>query len=720
MFNLQFRPLDSRPLNPTANPKPKPETKSKPKTKPKPETKPKPKPKPETKPKVIIYDIEIFQHLFYVLFKSVESGRVVHAPASSIREFLLTSEMPLAEQQETLNQLSRYVNDISKNPHITLVGFNSGHFDDPLLRYVKDLISTKSEEPIKQLYETAQDLINYRAYSDSDSPTPSDSESDSQLIKRLKKKTQYPVSLDLFSLLAPLPSLKKIEIRTRFHNVQDLPYPFDYDKPFTRKEIDTITRYCNNDVNATAQLYLDHGAQAHKLRLRLQEKYNPELSQGNQLDLESLSNPQTAEQTMLQLYANETGLRPYQIYNSADDTKEKYLTRKEHIRVADIIPDWIEFETPELQTLLYNLSTVEVPVSSKTGHPDTSFLKQTVTIGNTSYQMGGGGLHSVDAPAIITPTMNQATGEPTKLIDVDVASYYPAILINDNLHPEHIQPEWADLYRTIRDERMVAKSDPDRALDAHALKITINSLFGKTASRYSPFYDPALMLRITLTGQLALLMLIEMFEMESITVISANTDGVTVELDSYDQNAFQDVCNEWSEYTQFELEETHYAKIARRDVNNYCALTTESATIKRKGIFTPPSLNHDVKASVVQQMAEAHLLFDKPIHPDSLSDDLDIYDYLYHFSATKKFRVHTSLDPETTLQPSNRWYISTLASKDLKLQKTGGKRGNTISVPNSQRLKILNTVVDPTIIPNDLDIDYYIAQAEKLVKSITS
>ena len=210
-------------------------------------------------------------------------------------------------------------------------------------------------------------------------------------------------------------------------------------------------------------------------------------------------------------------------------------------------------------------------------------------------------------------------------------------------------------------------------------------------------------------------------------------------------------------------------------MNNYCALTKATpdypSQIKRKGIFTRPDLKHDVKASVVQQMAENHLLFDKPIHPDHLPTPPTIYDYLFHFSATKEFQPHLDdmtgstgaiytwttllkngktssrttknnkapnnvhpdhLNPvitpavppqsSTLLQKSNRWYISTDPTKTKHvIRKTGGKNQSTITVPDSQAAQVLNTITatDLQALPDDLDIQFYIDKAQKIVNSIT-
>lgn len=57
-------------------------------------------------------------------------------------------------------------------------------------------------------------------------------------------------------------------------------------------------------------------------------------------------------------------------------------------------------------------------------------------------------------------------------------------------------------------------------------KIVLNGTFGKLGSKYSFLYSPNLMIQVTITGQLALLMLIEALEAAGISVVSANTDGI--------------------------------------------------------------------------------------------------------------------------------------------------------------------------------------------------
>lgn len=93
------------------------------------------------------------------------------------------------------------------------------------------------------------------------------------------------------------------------------------------------------------------------------------------------------------------------------------------------------------------------------------------------------------------------------------------------------------------------------------------------------------MVQVTLTGQLALLMLIEaLYEVMGADVVSANTDGVTVRVR---KDAIDDVLaatKEWERVTGFELERADYTGLYSRDVNNYIAVKT-NGEVKTKGVY---------------------------------------------------------------------------------------------------------------------------------------
>src|SRR5665648_505827 len=113
------------------------------------------------------------------------------------------------------------------------------------------------------------------------------------------------------------------------------------------------------------------------------------------------------------------------------------------------------------------------------------------------------------------------------LIDKDCTSYYPSIILGLRLYPTHMGDCFLEVYETIVNKRLEAKRNKDKVV-ANALKITINGSFGKLGSKYSNLYAPDLLIQVTLTGQLALLMLIEMIEGIGISIVSGNTDGIVI------------------------------------------------------------------------------------------------------------------------------------------------------------------------------------------------
>jgi len=96
------------------------------------------------------------------------------------------------------------------------------------------------------------------------------------------------------------------------------------------------------------------------------------------------------------------------------------------------------------------------------------------------------------------------------------------------------------------------------------------------------------MIQVTITGQLALLMLIEMLEACGISVISANTDGIVLRTPRA-LTGLRDQCVAWWEgATGFETERTDYSAVFSKDVNNYVALKPVGDTPKLKGAYAPP------------------------------------------------------------------------------------------------------------------------------------
>lgn len=103
-------------------------------------------------------------------------------------------------------------------------------------------------------------------------------------------------------------------------------------------------------------------------------------------------------------------------------------------------------------------------------------------------------------------------------------------------------------------------------------------------SMMSWMFDKQVQVNVCLTGQFALLMLVEELELAGIHVFSFNTDGLTLKLDRTKEELFKTICSDWEKKTEFVLERQDYKKIIYSTVNDYIAIT-EEGKVKTKGDF---------------------------------------------------------------------------------------------------------------------------------------
>ena len=100
----------------------------------------------------------------------------------------------------------------------------------------------------------------------------------------------------------------------------------------------------------------------------------------------------------------------------------------------------------------------------------------------------------------------------------------------------------------------------------------LNGTFGKLLSKWSIFYAPSEGIQVTVGGQLALLMLIEMLELCGISVVSANTDGLVIKCRRDMEWIRDQIVKWWEQTTGFETEAVNYRALMSKDVNNYIAI----------------------------------------------------------------------------------------------------------------------------------------------------
>lgn len=379
--------------------------------------------------------------------------------------------------------------------------------------------------------------------------------------KEAEREFQFKVfptkHCDLIEVAPLRGSLKLYGARLHVKRIQELPYPVN--KYLTTKEMEYVADYNCNDLDTT-ELMFDNLTEQLELRRNLSIEYRS--------DLMSKSDAQIAESVIGNELKRITGNWP----------------KRPEVTDADIhyfkVPDNMFFQTDHMKNVLKQIAETKFSIDMN-GRLNRSALDNfNIKIGSNIYRMGIGGLHSSE-----TCTFVKADDEH-EILDRDVASYYPAIVLNLKLYPKHLGTDFLNVYRMIRDRRVEAKK-AKRISESENLKVTINGTFGKTGSPYSFLYAPEMTIQITVGGQLYLLMLIEYLELNGIPIYSANTDGIVIKCPKSKKQLYNDIIKQWEVITGFETEETQYAAIYSRDVNAYLAIKPDGKT-KGKNIYYDP------------------------------------------------------------------------------------------------------------------------------------
>jgi len=192
------------------------------------------------------------------------------------------------------------------------------------------------------------------------------------------------------------------------------------------------------------------------------------------------------------------------------------------------------------------------------------------------------------------------------------------------------------------------------------LKLALNGVYGDSNNKYSPFYDPKYTMSITINGQLLLCLLAQyLLDIPNLTMIQINTDGLTVKCPRQYIQTMKDICKWWENYTCLELESVEYNRMFIRDVNNYIGEYVDGG-VKRKGAYEYKltwSQNHS--ALVVPKAAEAALVHGKDIREFIINHD-DIFDFMLRTKVGRSDNLIISDTAGNTreLQKITRYYVS--------------------------------------------------------------
>jgi hypothetical protein len=540
------------------------------------------------------------------------------------------------------------------------VGFNSKCYDIPIVSLALEGFSPKELKQASNSIIFGQ-LLPY------------------QIEQHYKINLLQTNQIDLIEVAPLQGSLKLYAGRLHCKRMQDMPIP--HDATLTAEQIPQILDYCFNDLDNTESLFKF-------LYPQLELRYN--MSNLYSVDLRSKSDAQIAEAVIAHELKRITGVKPERPKNYS-----KYFFY--------IVPPFITYNNELLKAALQLIrdTPFQVGENGEVIMPP-AIANLSIKLGNCVYRMGMGGLHSSEK------TVSYKATKDLLLIDRDVVSYYPQIVLNQELHPKHLGKAYLDVYKSIIKRRVEAKKSGNSVI-ANALKITVNGLFGKFGNKWSIVYSPDVLIQVTVSGQLCLLKLIEMIEEAGIPVISANTDGVVVACSAAAENALQATVKAWETLTGFETEETRYSALYARDVNNYIGVKTDGE-IKVKGCYGERGSSGN---TVLSKNPETLICNDAAIAFVSVGTSVE--EIIHACEDIRRFVIVRNVKGGATksgkyLGKTIRWYYSTKMKGDIRYVTSGNK------VPNSDGANPLMELCEG--LPEDLDYSRYIKIANEILVEI--
>ena len=435
--------------------------------------------------------------------------------------------------------------------------------------------------------------------------------------------------------------------------------------------MDTLKEYCINDLQVTEDLYY---AVEHEIELRefMGNDYGT--------DLRSKSGAQVAEMVLLK------------------ETQYKGGKPSVPKTIRYTPPECIEFHSEELNTLRDDLASTVFNIKQGNGQPiEPELLKKyKLVVGDTQYKLGLGGIHDKRKQSVYK------SNDTHVILDIDVASYYPSMIIEFGFTPKHIGKKFLDVYTKIYKDRFIAKRSGDKQT-SNSLKLVLNSSFGKMGSMYSKLYAPDVMLQVTLTGQLMLLMLIEDIERQGVEVFYANTDGITINCPREDRELIEAIIFDWELHTGMVMETAEFRATYIRDVNNFVNITSDGE-VKSKGIYAETTLSKGRSTPIVYTAVKQHLL-----NGATLEDTISQCKDMNEFVSARTVKGGGEYNGEY-LGKMVRWYYC-VNSKGHIAYKTNGNK-----VPKSDGCCPMMDLPDD--IPKNLDHYWYVEEAKLALENL--
>lgn len=654
---------------------------------------------------VFVYDIEVFQNIFHCSAINTET-KEIHKFEISPRKNQLSELISFFKQVNSpVSWNDNYTTNCSIDSDKIFCGYNNLHYDNPVINYIIEYEHVLAEKPVlvitNSIFNLSREITN----------------SDENIEKW--KRWKYQVWFDSFDILTMLYSnklrvgLKEIQVTMQYKNVQE--FVCDWSKPLPIEDFDSMIDYNINDIESTSAL-LDRCKKDIDLRLAIEDEYGVKVLSKDGVNI--------GMKILTHKYLEKTGLTWWDI--------KDLRSPQAYIPLKDVILPFIKYDSPILKSVLDEMKTQVVS-------PGRKGYEKNFVFGGLRYTVGVGGIHSKNDPEIIIPA------EDEMLIDIDVASLYPSMLIEYGFYPKHLGPEFLEVYSQIRSERIEAKHNGDKIKDS-TLKLALNGLSGNLQNEHNFCYSTFAAMQIRINGQLLLLMLAEKLVELGCRIVQANTDGLFVLLKKSIYDKVNNVCREWEQLTKLTLEEDRFEAMYQYAINDYIAVKEgytdvrdrflageqivqkkktgelyksieqiQDDYIKQKGMFiTKVQLGKGLTPKIIPEAVIKYFVDGIPVE-DTIKGCKDIKKFLMAEKTGKQWNVEYMKED---IQRTNRFYASTNGGYLWKWKQVGNAERQYQNMLAASGVTLLNKFDDKPIEDRKINYRYYLRECYKIIEDL--
>jgi hypothetical protein len=643
---------------------------------------------------VYVYDIEVFQNIFHCSVKNTETNDIYKFEISERKNQLRELVKFFKQVDKYITWGDYYTTNINIPANVIFCGYNNLHYDNPIINYIIEYEDKLMQYNIPTICSSIFNLSKTITTSSEDNIDA-------------WKHWKYQIWFDTFDILTMLYSnklrvgLKEIQVTMQYPNVQE--FVCDWTKPLPLEDFDSMIDYNINDIESTSEL-LNRCKKDVDLRIAIEDEYGVRVLSKDGVNI--------GMKILTQKYLEKTGLTWWDI----KDLRSPMSV----IPLKDVILPFIKYDSPILQRVLDDMKNQIVS-------PGRKGYENKFVFNNLRYSVGVGGIHSVNSPEIIIPRDDEM------LIDIDVASLYPSMLIEYEFYPKHLGKEFLEVYKQIKDERIEAKHNGDKVKN-ETLKLALNGLSGNLQNEHNFCYSPFAVMQIRINGQLLLLMLAEKLTQIGCRIVQANTDGLFVLLKKDAYSKVNSICREWEQLTKLTLEEDRFKAMYQYAINDYFAIT-EDNKVKEKGMFiTAVKLGKGLTPKIIPKAVISFFKDGIPVE-DTIKNCTDIRDFLMSEKTGKQWHVEYMNEEQ---QRTNRFYASTNGGYLWKWKDTGHKEGEIITYTEpyvgerkykasarqyqnmltASGVTLLNKFDNKPIEERKINYRYYIMEAYKIIRDL--